>query len=158
MGYSSMVYDAVARLTNLQHLNASNAIIANYTNTYDLASRITTEKLNGGAPTTYQYDSTSQLTNDSLVTYTFDLNGNRTMTGYSTGTGNQLVSDGTSSYSYDRNSNLIQKTIISTGGKPPFTVTTTATAWSPFRTRRQLACRCRQPTSMMLLGGGSKKM
>ena len=50
------------------------------------------------APTTYQYDKTEQLTNDSLVTYSYDLNGNRTMTGYTTGTGNEMTSDGTWNY------------------------------------------------------------
>ena len=54
-----MVYDAVARLTNLQHLNGSSANIANYTNTYDLASRITSEKLNGGIADDLPYDTTT---------------------------------------------------------------------------------------------------
>jgi RHS repeat-associated protein len=115
VGYSTFGYDPVGRLTNLQHLNGSLNNIANLTNTYDLASRITSEVLNGGAPTTYSYDITNQLTNDSVVTYSYDLNGNRTMSGYSTGPANELLSDGVSSYSYDRNGNLVQKVNISTG-------------------------------------------
>ena len=71
----------MGRLTNLQHLNGSGSNIANFTNTYDLASRITSETLNGGAPTSYSYDITNQLTNDTLVTYSYDLNGNRETTG-----------------------------------------------------------------------------
>ncbi len=115
IGYSAFTYDGVGRLTNLQHQNGSLVNIANYTNTYDLASKITSEVLNGGAPTTYQYDTTDQLTNDSVVTYSYDLNGNRTMTGYTTGLANELTSDGTWNYAYDSNGNLIQKTNISTG-------------------------------------------
>ena len=55
------------------------------------------------------------MTNDSLVTYTYDLNGNRTMTGYATGPANELTSDGTWNYFYDKNGNLIGKMNISTG-------------------------------------------
>ena len=51
IGYSTYGYDAVTRLTALQHQNGAGANIANYTNTYDLASRITSETLNGGATT-----------------------------------------------------------------------------------------------------------
>jgi YD repeat-containing protein len=115
VGYSTFTYDGVGRLTNLQHMNGSFVNIANYTNTYDLASKIRSEVLNGGAATTYQYDTTDQLTNDSVVTYSYDLNGNRTMTGYTTGLANELTSDGTWNYGYDSNGNLVQKTNISTG-------------------------------------------
>ena len=109
IGYSTFSYDSVGRLTNLQHLNGAGSNLANYTNTYDLASRITAETLNGGAPTSYSYDATNELTNDSDVTYTYDLNGNRTMTGYTTGPANELTSDGTWNYFYDKNGNLIAK-------------------------------------------------
>ena len=96
-------------------MNGSFTNIANYTNTFDAASRITSEVLNGGAPTTYQYDKTNQLTNDSLVSYSFDLNGNRTMTGYTTGPANEIASDGTWNYYTDKNGNMVQKINISTG-------------------------------------------
>jgi RHS repeat-associated protein len=115
IGSSALTYDAVARLTNLQHENGSGANIANYTNTYDLASRITAEVLNGGTPTSYSYDTTNQLTNDSVVTYSYDLNGNRTMTGYATGPANEMTSDGTWNYYYDKNGNVIGKTNPNTG-------------------------------------------
>ncbi len=115
VGTTSMGYDAVGRLTNLQHKDGSNANIANYTHTYDVASRVTTEKLNGGATTTYQYDNTDQLTNDAVVTYSYDANGNRTMSGYSTGPNNQLTSDGTWNYYADKNGNITQKIKPSTG-------------------------------------------
>jgi RHS repeat-associated protein len=115
IGSSTLTYDALRRLVNQQHLNGSGTNIVNFTNTYDLASRITAEVLNGGAPTTYQYDATDQLTNDAVNTYTYDLNGNRTMAGYATGPGNQLTSDGTWNYYADRNGNIVQKTNIATG-------------------------------------------
>ena len=115
IGSSTFTYDSVGRLTNLQHLNGAGSNLANYTNTYDLASRITAETLNGGAPTSYSYDATDELTNDSLVTYTYDLNGNRTMTGYATGPANEMTSDGTWNYFYDKNGNVIGKQNPSTG-------------------------------------------
>ena len=115
IGYSTFTFDSVGRTTNLQHMDGSFGNIANYTNTYDLGSRITREVLNGGAPTTYQYDKTNQLTNDSLVSYSFDLNGNRTMTGYTTGPANEITSDGTWNYYTDKNGNIVQKINISTG-------------------------------------------
>ncbi len=115
IGSSSFTYDSVGRLTNLQHLNGAGSNLANYTNTYDLASRITAETLNGSAPTSYNYDATDELTNDSQVTYTYDLNGNRTMTGYATGPANEMTSDGTWDYFYDKNGNQVGKQNPSTG-------------------------------------------
>jgi RHS repeat-associated protein len=115
IGSSSFGYDSVARLTNLQHENGSGANLANYTNTYDLASRITSEVLNGGTATSYSYDATNELTNDSVVTYSYDLNGNRAMTGYATGPANEMTSDGTWNYYYDHNGNVVGKTNPSTG-------------------------------------------
>ena len=63
----------------------------------------------------YSYDATSQLTvaTHSYQTdeaYSFDANGNRTNTGYATGTNNQLTSDGTYSYEYDGEGNRIKRT------------------------------------------------
>ncbi len=115
VGTTSMGYDAVGRVTNLQHKDASAVNIANYTHTYDAASRVTTEKLNGGATTTYQYDTVDELTNDAVVSYTYDFNGNRTMSGYATGLNNQLTSDGTWNYYADKNGNITQKINPSTG-------------------------------------------
>jgi len=93
----------------LQHRNGSGSIIANFTYTYDLASRVST-KTDNGSTTTYSYDTTNQVTNDSATTYTYDLNGNRTMTGYATGTGNRMSNDGTWTYYYDDEGNLTKKT------------------------------------------------
>jgi RHS repeat-associated protein len=108
VGSSSYSYDGAERLTHLQHLNGSSSNLANYTYTYDLASRVTSETLNG-TTTSYSYDSTNQLTNDSTTTYSYDGTGNRTMTGYQTGTGNQLLNDGTWAYTFDSEGNEIKK-------------------------------------------------
>jgi RHS repeat-associated protein len=118
VGYSTLTYDAGSRLINLDHQNGSGTNLANYTYGYDLANRLTTETLNGGAPTTYGYDVTNQLAtvvnSSGTTTFGYDLNGNRTNTGYVTGSENQLTTDGTYSYTYDKEGNLITKTNIST--------------------------------------------
>src|SRR5262249_43891512 len=76
IGSTTMAYDPVGRLTSLQHFNGSGSSLANYTYTYDLASRLTTEVLNG-TTTTYQYDAANELTGDTAHSYGYDLNGNR---------------------------------------------------------------------------------
>ena len=63
----------------------------------------------------YTYDATSQLTAadhdyQSDESYSYDANGNRTMTGYDTGTNNRLTNDGTYSYTYDDEGNRITRT------------------------------------------------
>jgi YD repeat-containing protein len=66
----------------------------------------------------FSYDATSQLTGATGARsegYSYDANGNRTMTGYSTGDGNRLTSDGTYTYTYDNEGNLLSKTRISDG-------------------------------------------
>src|SRR5690606_30063393 len=47
--------------------------------------------------------------------YSYDANGNRTLSGYSTGGNNQLLSDGTFNYTYDDEGNRLSKTNIATG-------------------------------------------
>jgi RHS repeat-associated protein len=111
VGESDYSYDDGQRLSNLQHKNGSGTLLANYTYTYDLEGRVTAETLNGGAATSYSYDTTNQLTNDGTKAYSFDGAGNRTMSGYTTGADNQLTKDGvySYSYSYDAEGNLTKK-------------------------------------------------
>ena len=52
--------------------------------------------------------------------YSYDANGNRTMTGYQTGAGNRLSSDGVYNYAYDDEGNLLTKTRISDGQRTEF--------------------------------------
>jgi RHS repeat-associated protein len=46
---------------------------------------------------------------DGSTTYSYDLNGNRTMAGYSTGSDNRLTFDGTYTYTYNAEGDLTQK-------------------------------------------------
>ncbi len=115
IGSSTFAYDCVGRLTNSQHLDGGGNNIANYVNAFDLSSRITSETLNAGTSTNYNYDVTNQLTDDSTVSYSYDLNGNRTMPGYTTGPANDLTSDGIWNYYHDKNGNLVGKSNINTG-------------------------------------------
>jgi RHS repeat-associated protein len=108
VGSSSYSYDAVGRMTNVRHQNSAGTNLANLTYTYDLDGRVTSEKTNG-ALKSFTYDATNQLTNDAVKTYTYDATGNRTMTGYQTGTGNQLKNDGVYTYTYDAEGNLTKK-------------------------------------------------
>ena len=84
-------------------------MLANFTYTYDLASRMTSQTIDAST-TSYSYDANSELTTAGSTNYSYDLNGNRTMTGYTTGSDNQITSDGTWTYSYDNEGNLIKKT------------------------------------------------
>ncbi|MEX2120071.1 MAG: RHS repeat-associated core domain-containing protein [Pirellulales bacterium] len=72
----------------------------------------------------YSYDTTSQLTGTSgarAEAYSYDLNGNRTMAGYSTGTGNRLLTDGVYNYTHDNEGNLTVQVRISDGERTEFT-------------------------------------
>jgi RHS repeat-associated protein len=109
VAYSAYSYDNAARLTNLQHQNSTGGILANYTYTFDQASRMTSQTVNGST-TSYSYDAASEVTADGATNYAYDLNGNRTGGSNQTGTANQLTSDGTWTYSYDNEGNLTKKT------------------------------------------------
>jgi YD repeat-containing protein len=97
--------------------------LAAYTLTWDNANQLTQEVSNDGTEN-YTYNSTSQLTAATgwrSESYSYDALGNRTMSGYSTGTGNRLASDGTFNYVYDNEGNLLTKTEISTGKVTEYT-------------------------------------
>ena len=98
----SYSYDAGNRLTSLDCTHMGNAIDG-YTLAYDAANRVTSMTSSVDGTATYSYDTTNQVTAASYTgtnqpdneAYSFDKNGNRTNTGYTTGTNNQLTSDGT---------------------------------------------------------------
>src|ERR1019366_9109344 len=84
---------------------------------YNAASQVT-DYTGPEGTLNYAYDNTGQLTavsGDRTENYSFDVNGNRTITGYVTGAGNQLSSDGTYNYTYDQNGNTLTKTRIADG-------------------------------------------
>jgi RHS repeat-associated protein len=115
-------YDNAERLTAITH-SAGASTLASYSYSYDPASRLTSYTGPEGS-LTYTYDNTDQLTNVGgarLETYTYDLNGNRTMTGYQTGTGNRLTSDGIYNYTSDNEGNVATQTRISDGQQSTFT-------------------------------------
>ncbi|RCS55778.1 choice-of-anchor D domain [Bremerella cremea] len=120
---STYGYDAADRITSLTHADSSSSTLAGYTWSYDEGNRLTDFTVAGysAEDATYTYDDTDQLTGadrsgtTSDESYTYDENGNRTNTGYSTGDNNQLLSDGTYNYTYDDEGNRLSKTNISTG-------------------------------------------
>jgi RHS repeat-associated protein len=120
---SSLGYDNADRLTNITHQDATVTVtLDSYTYGYDNANRLTSYQ-DGNSSLTYGYDNANELTSASgtlngssfHATYSYDLNGNRNMSGYSTGTGNELKSDGTYSYTYDNEGNLTTQTTIASG-------------------------------------------
>jgi RHS repeat-associated protein len=121
---STFTYDAIGRLTALDHTHSSTTIAA-YDWTYDAASRVTQLSSPDGT-SDYTYDNTSQLTGadhsaQTDESYSYDENGNRTMFGYDTGDNNQLLSDGTYEYEYDGEGNRILRTHISSGAVTEYT-------------------------------------
>jgi RHS repeat-associated protein len=92
---------------------------------FDALGRIT-QVVSQDGTSTYGYDSKSQLTSadhsyQSDEAYTFDSNGNRTMSGYQTGTDNRLTNDGTYSYTYDAEGNRLTRTKTATGEVTEYT-------------------------------------
>ncbi|MGH7137900.1 MAG: RHS repeat-associated core domain-containing protein, partial [Pirellulales bacterium] len=89
---------------------------------YDAASNVTSfSSIDGTA--TDGYDPTNQLTSASYTTaqgghqpanesFSFDANGNRNSSGYTTGSDNLMSSDGTYTYQYDADGNVISRTQI----------------------------------------------
>jgi RHS repeat-associated protein len=114
IGESDSTYDNAGRLTNLQIKDGSGTILGNYTTTYDLASRATSETIDG-TTTSFGYDALSQLTSAGASNYGYDLGGNRNASGYTVGSDNHMTSDGLNSYSYDAEGNRTKKVNSSTG-------------------------------------------
>ncbi|MBM4092985.1 MAG: RHS repeat protein, partial [Planctomycetes bacterium] len=116
---SDFLYDHAARLTDLTHRQGS-TVLADYDWTYDALSRVTNVWSPTDGSVAYSYDDTDQLTGANYSqlpdeSFSYDLTGNRTMTGYVTGANNRLLSDGTYNYSHDDEGNRISKTNIATG-------------------------------------------
>ncbi len=93
---TTYTYDAASRLTSLAHTQGETTL-AGYTWTYDSAGRITQSASTTDGTVDYSYDTTDQLTGADYTSsqtdesYSYDSNGNRTNTGYSTGTRQPLV-------------------------------------------------------------------
>jgi RHS repeat-associated protein len=105
-------YDNADRVTGITHTSSSAGALATFTYGYDAASQLTSYTGPEGS-LTYTYDNASELTgvgNARSESYSYDLNGNRNMTGWSTGGNNRLTGDGTFTYAYDNEGNLLSKT------------------------------------------------
>ena len=114
---SAFSYDNASRLTTLTHGVSGGSTLATFTYGYDAGSR-TTSETNAEGSVTYAYDTTDQLTGASgacTESYTYDSNGNRTMTGYTTATNNRLTAAPNTTYTQDAEGNLSIKTDTSTG-------------------------------------------
>jgi hypothetical protein len=114
-------YDGDNRLTGLSYTaDAGQSTIDTYRWAYNAGSLVTSFTTNEGTAS-YGYDPTNQLTSATYTgtnqpaneSYSFTKNGNRDMTGYSTGSDNLTSSDGTYNYSYDADGNLVSRTQIS---------------------------------------------
>jgi YD repeat-containing protein len=126
LGTSAYNYDNSGRVTNITHKNAAGATLSYYNYSFDSADRVTSQSWQSGSNSgsqTYTYDSTNQLLGDGTNTWSYDANGNRTNTGYVTGTDNRLSNDVvagvTWNNTYDNAGNLIQKT--NAGGSETWT-------------------------------------
>jgi YD repeat-containing protein len=115
---SDYLYDSTGRLIRLTHQNG-NTTYADYQWTYDSANRIT-QLISSDGTNTYNYNNRSELTGaestyQSDEAYSYDASGNRTNTGYQTGTNNQLLNDGTYRYEYDAEGNRTRRVNLQTG-------------------------------------------
>ncbi len=109
---TSYGYDAADRQTTITDYVSGGAALATFVYSYDKASRVTT-MVDAQGTYTYTYDNANELTgvdeNGTQVnSYSYDSNGNRTGTGYSTTVMNEtLTSPGGITYTYDKAGNMI---------------------------------------------------
>jgi RHS repeat-associated protein len=114
---SNQTYDANGRMTRMVHMRGVDSLVQ-YDFARDSANRMTSSSVNGST-TTYGYDTTDQLvmadhSNRDDETFAYDLNGNRTNSGYAHATNNQLTTDGSFEYTYDNNGNRTKRRNLST--------------------------------------------
>jgi RHS repeat-associated protein len=89
---------------------------ATYVYSYDNANRVTSEQDAEGTAT-FTYDNANELTavgGSRSESYSYDLNGNRNSSGYTTGTANEMTASPGVTYSYDAEGNLHSQTNTST--------------------------------------------
>ena len=89
-------------------------MLATYVYSYDQADRVTT-MVDAEGTYTYTYDNANEETGvtengTQVESYSYDLNGNRNSTGYTTGTGNELTASPGTTYTYDADGNLLSQT------------------------------------------------
>ena len=118
----ALSYDTGNRLTGLNYTADGGATsIDAYTWGFDNGNRVTSMTSTADGSANYGYDSVNELTSATYVgtnqpaneASSYNLNGSRTMAGYSTGAANLLASDGTFNYQYDADGNRTVRTRIS---------------------------------------------
>jgi YD repeat-containing protein len=111
---TSYSYDANDRQTTITDYGAGGSALATYVYSYDDVSRVTT-LVDADGTYTFTYDNANELTNvdkggTNVESYSYDANGNRTGTGYSTTVMNEtLTSPGVITYAYDKAGNMISQ-------------------------------------------------
>jgi len=123
---TTISYDAADRITTITDGSAvwgfpshwTITPLATYTYGYDNANRMTTQ-INSDGTYTYTYDNADELTGayengTQVESYSYDLNGNSTGTGYSTTIMNETATSPGTTYTYDNAGNLISSQTGST--------------------------------------------
>jgi RHS repeat-associated protein len=119
---TTFTYDLSGNVTSIISKDSSGATLDEFDYTYNvgqLASEIDNQPTIDGSPVTinYSYDPQGQLTAAGSNSYSYDINGNRNMSGYTYNTSytNEITSDGTWDYTYDANGNITGKVNIASG-------------------------------------------
>ncbi len=112
-------FDTANRLSSITHASGGTTL-ASYDYTYDAMSRIASIDSSVEGLSEFSYDAASQLigadhTSQSDESYSFDGNGNRTSSGYSTGTNNRTAESPGYTYSYDDEGNRVSRTSTGDG-------------------------------------------
>jgi len=106
---TSLSYDAANRQTTITDQVTGGSALATIVYTYDNANRVTSEKDAEGTAS-FTYDNANELTavtGSRTESYSYDLNGNRTGTGYSTTVMNETATSPGVTYTYDNAGNMI---------------------------------------------------
>ena len=110
---TSYTYDAANDLLSVQNSFGfgDSFQLQGESQTANTAGQVLSETYNDGTSTnSYTYDPDGQLTNSSgsfAATYSYDQNGNRNSTGYTTGSGNEMTTSPCVTYTYDNDGNII---------------------------------------------------
>ncbi|HUG94469.1 MAG TPA: RHS repeat-associated core domain-containing protein, partial [Planctomycetaceae bacterium] len=112
-------FDDAGRLIALDHTKGSTTLAA-YDWQLDAAGRITAQTSTADGTSTFGYDNNWQILSADHASqadegFSWDANGNPTMTGWTVDTNNRLTSDGTYDYLHDNEGNRTRTTNIATG-------------------------------------------